>query len=333
VETVLRVGAAEYRAAAEAVEGLPTGALDEAEARFRGAFPPLTEDTLVGYLGGVVSGRVARRFGLRGPNLAVESACASSLYALALACQGLQQGRFSLAVAGGVCCNTSPEVFSIACAFNGLSARGISPFDAAADGFIGGEGAGAVVLKRLSDARRDGDRVLGVVRGIGASSDGSSRSVFAPDAAGQALAVRRALEDARIAPGDVDYIECHGTGTYTGDVSEVTAYAQVYGGHGRPRPIALSSVKSMVGHLNAAAGMAALLRVLGALQARRIPPTLHFRTPNPDAPFAAGPFEVVTCTLPWTSDPGRPRRAGVSSFGLGGSNVHVILEEATESLP
>jgi acyl transferase domain-containing protein len=329
MEAVLRLGAVEYRAALEeAGAGVPAAALDEAEARFKAGFLPVTEDTLVGYLGGIISGRVARRFGLRGPNLGVESACASSLHALSLACQGLQQGRFSVAIAGGVCCNTSPEVFSIACSFNGLSARGISPFDAGADGFIGGEGAGAVVLKRLRDARADGDRVLGIVRGIGASSDGASRSVFAPDAAGQALAVRRALEDARLAPRDVDWVECHGTGTYTGDASEVTAYAQSYGGHGRPSPMLLSSVKSMIGHLNAAAGMAALVRVLCALQDRRIPPTLHFGSPNPDAPFAAGPFEVATRTLPWPAEPGRPRRAGISSFGLGGSNVHVILEES-----
>lgn len=331
MEAVLRIGAVEYRAAVEKVLGdLPVAALDEAEARFKADFLPITEDTLVGYLGGVISGRVARRFGLRGANMAVESACASSLYALTLACQGLQQHRFSVAVAGGVCCNTSPEVFAIACAFNGLSASKIAPFDAAADGFIGGEGAGAVVLKRLADARRDGDRVLGVVRGIGTSSDGAARSVFAPDATGQALAVRRALDDAQIAPNCVDYIECHGTGTYAGDVSEVSAYAQVYGGHGRVRPIALSSVKSMVGHLNAAAGIASVVRVLCALGARQLPPTLHFRTPNPDAPFTAGPFEVVDRTIPWPETPGRPRRAGVSSFGLGGSNVHVILEEVVD---
>jgi acyl transferase domain-containing protein len=213
------------------------------------------------------------------------------------------------------------------CAFNGVSRSGISPFDARADGFLVGEGAGVVVLKRLRDAVRDGDRIRAVIRGIGESTDGQGRNVYAPNPAGQALAVQRAIEAAGVRPGDIDYIECHGTGTAVGDVSEVDAYARVYGRHGRPRPIALSSVKSMIGHLNAAAGVAGLIRAVCALEHGVIPPTLRFETPNPNVAFDAGPFEVVTRAMPWPRASGRARRAAVSGFGLGGANAHVIIEE------
>jgi acyl transferase domain-containing protein len=333
-ESSLRVSSPEYRAALEPVferqgvaPALRDQILDAAEESFKAGFLPMTEDSIIGYLGGIIPGRVSKRYDFRGPNMVVEAACASSLHTLATAVRGLQQGQFAVALAGGVCTNITPEIFAMVCAFNGVSRSGISPFDARADGFLVGEGAGVVVLKRLRDAVRDGDRIRAVIRGIGESTDGHGRNVYAPNPAGQALAVQRAIEVAGVRPGDIDYIECHGTGTAVGDVSEVDAYARVYGRHGRPKPIALSSVKSMIGHLNAAAGVAGLIRAVCALEHCVIPPTLRFETPNPNVAFDAGPFEVATRAMPWPKVSGRSRRAAVSGFGLGGANAHVIIED------
>ncbi len=288
--------------------------------------PPLTEDALPGWLGSVAAARIARRFDLRGPQVAVESACASTLAALHAAVQALRDGECDTALAGGLWADMQPEFYVGSCRFNALSPTGSTPFDARANGFVPGEGAGILVLRRLSDAERDGQRIAAVVRGVGASSDGRGKSVLAPSAEGEALAMARALQDACVDAADVDYVECHGTGTPLGDATEAEACLRVYG-RGRARPLRVGSVKSNVGHLLAAAGAPALVKTVLAVREGVLPPTVSLERPNPAIDFAAGPIEIVTSVEPWRTTAGAPRRAGVSAFGLGGTNLHAVVEE------
>nr|WP_280959883.1 type I polyketide synthase [Anaeromyxobacter dehalogenans] len=327
--------AAEVEAAAPAA-GL-TGAqaralLDAARARVEGELPPLAEDSLPGWLGSVMAARIARRFDLRGPQLTVESACASTLAALQAAVQALRDGTCDTALVGGVWADMQPEFYVGCCRFNALSATGSTPFDARADGFVPGEGAGVLVLRRLADAERDGQRVHALVRAVGASSDGKGKSVFAPSLEGEALAMRRALEAGGIDPALVDYVECHGTGTALGDRTEVEACVRAYG-RGRARPLRIGSVKSNIGHLLGAAGAPALLKAVLAVREGLLPPSLEVERPNPAIDFGAGPVEVVTRAERWTAPDGAPRRAGVSGFGLGGTNVHALVEEYRPAAP
>ena len=304
--------------------------LRAAEQRYKADLPAITEDTLTGYLGSLNAGRIAWLHDFHGPHFVVDSACASAHAAFHAAARMLSHRVADVVLSGGVWCDMRPEFFIAACRFNALSSRGSFPFDASADGFIPGEGAGIVVLKRLADAERDGDRIRAVIRSVAGSSDGKGRSVLAPSREGEALAMRRALEEAQISPATVEYVECHGTGTALGDVVEANATADVYG-EGRARPISIGSVKSNIGHLNAAAGVAALMKATLAVEHGVLPPSLKCETKNPKIPDTV---EVVSERREWPSGPdGGPRRAGVSAFGVGGSNFHLIVEEYRAPAP
>ncbi|MEE1941359.1 polyketide synthase [Streptomyces sp. TRM 70361] len=295
--------------------------------RYGGPGDPLSPALLDGCLAGGTAALIANEYGLAAVPVAVEAACASSLAALDLAVGALRAGTADFAVAGGVelACNARDMVL---CSALGLLSHGTNrPFDAAADGFTPGDGCGLFLLKRYADARRDGDEILGVLRGVGASND--ARSLIAPDAAGQARAMRRAFEQVDFGPGEVDYLEAHGTGTRVGDRVEIDAVARVYGTPGRD-PLRIGSAKSFFGHTFAAAGSAGLLRALQAIRARTIPPGANLRTLNPALDLAAVPATVPTEAARWPAGPGRPRRAGVSSFGTGGINYHLLVEEHTD---
>jgi len=280
---------------------------------------------LLSGLRGLAAGRIAYTLGLQGPVMELDTACSSSLLAVHLACQSLRAGECDLALAGGVNLLLSPEATLGLCRLRVLAPDGrCKAFDAAADGFGQGEGCGMIALKRLSDARTDGDLILAVIRGSAVNHDGRSNGLTAPNGLAQENLLREALANAGLEPGQIQYIETHGTGTPLGDPIEVSALATVLG-HNRTAPLALGSVKTNFGHLESAAGVAALLKTALALQHREIPPNLHFHEPNPHIPWQDLPFTVPTAPTPWQ---GQPRRAGISSFGMSGTNVHVILEEA-----
>lgn len=300
--------------------------LDEAMARFRASLPEITEDTMPGYLGSVNAARVTRLFDLHGPHFVVDSACASSHAALMSSVQALRHGLCDVALSGGVWCDMKPEFFVAACRFQALSATGSTPFAAEADGFVPGEGGGMVVLMRLSDAVAKGLRVRAILRSVAGASDGKGRSVLAPNPVGEATAMARAIRAAELEAGEVDYVECHGTGTALGDVVEVDAVARAYSG-GRERPMLIGSVKSNIGHLNAAAGIVGLIKTVCSIERGIIPASLKARNPNPSIDFAKSEIEVVHENRPWPDHPDRPRRAGVSGFGVGGTNMHMIVEQ------
>lgn len=291
------------------------------------SIPAITEDTLPGFLGSFNAARIARHFDLHGPHFTVESACASSLAALQAGARLLQQGAADTIVLGGVWADGQPEFFVQNCRFSALSATAITPFDERASGFVPGEGAAVLVLRRLNDAERDGQRIHAVIRSIEGSTDGAAgRSIYSPSAEGESLAARRALEAAAVDPTHVDYVECHGTGTALGDVVEIEACTHAYGS-GRERPLLVGSVKSNIGHLMAGAGAAALLKTTLAIREGIIPASLKVEKLNPKIDFQTGPVEVVTQTRNWIAPSGQPRRAGVSGFGLGGTNFHAIVEQ------
>jgi phthiocerol/phenolphthiocerol synthesis type-I polyketide synthase D len=279
----------------------------------------------------VTVGRIAYLLGLRGPALAVDTACSSSLVSVHLACQSLRMRESDLALAGGVNLILRPETQLALSKWGMLSPRGrCNAFDAGADGFVRGEGAGIVVLKRLTDAVRDGDRVLAVVRGSAVNQDGRSNGLTAPNALAQRDVITRALRSADVAAGSVNFVEAHGTGTALGDPIEFDALADVYGrGDG---PCALGAVKSNMGHLEAAAGIAGFIKAVLAIQRGKIPPNLHFGQWNPAIDASATRLFVPTELAPWPDCEG-PRRAGVSSFGLGGTNAHVVLEQGPDPAP
>ncbi|MGB8386038.1 MAG: beta-ketoacyl synthase N-terminal-like domain-containing protein, partial [Dermatophilaceae bacterium] len=277
----------------------------------------------------IIANRLSYFLDLRGPSVAVDTACSSSLVAVHLACQSLRMGDSNLAIVAGVNLLLSPAIFRSFDQVGALSATGqCHAFDADADGFVRGEGCGAVVLKRLSDAVRDGDRVLAVVRGSAVNQDGRSNGLMAPNPAAQMAVLRAACANAGVAPHQVDYVETHGTGTLLGDPIEARALGSVLG-HGRPEnsPLLLGAVKSNLGHLEAAAGIAGFIKAVLAVQRGHIPPNLHFAAPNPHIPFQDMRLKVVTETIDWPAT-GFPRRAGVSSFGFGGTNAHVVVEQA-----
>ena len=273
-------------------------------------------------------GRVAFTLGLEGPAIAVDTACSSSLVAIHQAVAGLARGETDLALAGGVNAILSAELTSVFAEAGMLALDGrCKTFDAAADGYVRGEGCGIVALKRLSDAERDGDRILGVILGSAVNQDGASAGLTVPNGPAQEAVIREALARAGIEPGTVDYLEAHGTGTELGDPIEVGAAAAAYG-EGRPadRPLLLGSVKTNVGHLEPAAGVAGLVKVLLSLREGVIPQHLHFETPNPRIEWDALPVRVTAEATGWPETSGRPRRAAVSSFGVSGTNAHLVLE-------
>ncbi|MEO6794492.1 MAG: type I polyketide synthase [Mycobacterium sp.] len=277
----------------------------------------------------IIANRLSYFLDLRGPSVTVDTACSSSLVAMHLACQSLRSGECETAIVGGVNLLMSPAVFRGFDQSGALSTTGAChAFDASADGFVRGEGCGAVVLKRLSDARRDGDRVLAVVRGSAINQDGHSNGLLAPNPAAQMAVLRSAYADAGIPAQEVDYVETHGTGTLLGDPIEARALGTVLG-RGRPAdaPLLLGAAKSNMGHLEAAAGMVGFIKSVLAVQRGQIPKNLHFNTPNPHIAFDQMRLKVVAEQQNWPSTD-HPRRAGISSFGFGGTNAHVVIEQA-----
>ncbi len=304
--------------------------MDEMDEGVRQKFTPITEDSMPGELANVIAGRLANVFDVHGTNFTVDAACATSLAAVDQAVNGLREGNFDMAIVGGVDQMMSPSAYIKFCKIGALSEHGSCPFDAKADGFVMAEGAGTVILKRLSDAVKDGDKVYAVIRAVGASSDGKGKGITAPNPKGQKIAVEKTFEQLDYTPGDVGLIEAHGTSTRVGDAVELNALYDIFSPYAKPGTIGLGSVKSQIGHAKAAAGIASLIKTSLALYNKVLPPSVNFQTPNPTVDWATSPFRVITQAEPWNTD--KVRRANVSAFGFGGTNFHVALEEMNDDL-
>ncbi len=291
--------------------------------------------SLLGTMHSASVGRLSYWLGLKGPNVPVDTACSSSLVAVHLACQALRTGECSMALAGGVNLVLRPESTVYFSRLRAMSPTGrCHTFSADADGYVRSEGAGVVVLKRLSDAQRDGDPILAVIRGSAVNQDGRSNGLTAPNGPAQQAVIQQALKQAGIAPAKVGYVETHGTGTPLGDPIEVQALGAVLGeGRGANAPVLLGSVKSNFGHTEGAAGVAGLIKAVLCLQQGVIPKTLHFRAPNPHIPWSELKVSVAAESRPWPATDGHLRVVGVSSFGFSGTNAHVVLEEAPQPVP
>ena len=322
----------------ESLAGSQTGVFVAATAhdyadQLHGVLEDVNAHSLTGTLDCIIANRLSYLFDLRGPSVSIDTACSSSLVAVHLACQSLRTRDSDLALAGGVNAILSPEL-SVSLAKWGLMAPDgrCKTFDASADGFVRAEGCGIVVLKRLADAIADNDPVLAVIRGTAVNQDGRSTAMSAPNGIAQQDVVRRALRNGGVEPTEVSCIEAHGTGTELGDPIEVEALAEVLGapGQGAPR-VAVTAVKTNIGHLEAAAGIAGLIKLVLCLEHEQISPTIHFERLNPHISLDGTRLFIPTECHPWPSG-GQVRIAGVSSFGLGGTNAHVVLEE-TPALP
>ncbi|MGI2038526.1 SDR family NAD(P)-dependent oxidoreductase [Shewanella frigidimarina] len=298
--------------------------------KFQDQYIHWEENSFPGSLGNVIAGRIANRFDLGGMNCVVDAACAGSLAAMRMAITELVEGRSDMMITGGVCTDNSPSMymsFSKTPAFTTNDT--IQPFDIDSKGMMIGEGIGMMALKRLDDAERDGDRIYAVIKGIGSSSDGKFKSIYAPRPEGQAKALRRAYDDAGFAPHTVGLIEAHGTGTAAGDVAEFNGLKSVFAdGNDTQQHIALGSVKSQVGHTKSTAGTAGVIKAALALHHKVLPPTINVSKPNPKLNIQDSPFYLNTETRPWLPRADNtPRRAGISAFGFGGTNFHIVLEE------
>ena len=285
------------------------------------------ENSFPGLLGNVVAGRISKQFDLGGTNCVVDAACASSLSALHLAALELATGKSDMVVTGGI--DTFNDIFMYMCFSKtpALSPTGdAKPFDVSSDGTILGEGLGILVIKRLADAERDGDRIYAVIRGVGSSSDGKGEAIYTPSTSGQKKAILDAYQRSGVTPDSISLLEAHGTGTKVGDAVEVSALRDIYGEADQPW-CALGSVKSQIGHTKAAAGAAGLIKASLALHHKVIPPTIKVKQPLREVSEGHSPFYITTQKRPWLSRNGQPRRAAVSALGFGGSNFHVVLEE------
>ncbi|MEV4055059.1 beta-ketoacyl synthase N-terminal-like domain-containing protein [Amycolatopsis sp. NPDC049688] len=306
------------------LRSLLDGYFDEVPPELLAQLPEPTEDSFPGTLANVISGRIANRLDLGGANYTVDAACGSSLAALDLAAKELRAGTSSLVLCGAVDLHNGIHDYLMFTSAGALSPTGrCRPFDAAADGIALGEGVACLVLKRLSDAERDGDRIYAVVKGIGAASDGKALGLTAPRPEGQHRALTRAYRDAGVSPAEVGLVEAHGTGTVVGDATELRTLTDFFAEAGaRPGSCALGSVKSQIGHTKCAAGLAGLIKAAMALWHEVVPPTLHLTSPNTAWDAAASPFTFTTTARPW-SEPAR--LAAVSAFGFGGTNFHAVL--------
>jgi len=285
----------------------------------------------IGTSNAAAAGRISYRLGLQGPSVAVDTACSSSLVAIHQACQALQLGECDLALAGGANVLLTPATMITFSHAQMLAPDGrCKTFDAAADGYVRGEGCGVIVVKRLADALRDGDRIRAVIRGSAINQDGASGGLTVPNGVAQQRVISDALKRAELEPSDVGYLEAHGTGTSLGDPIEAQAAGAVYGvGRDPSQPLLIGSAKTNIGHLEAAAGIAGVIKVILSLEHETLPKHLHFENPSPHIPWDRLAVEVVKEAIPWERN-GRPRIAGVSSFGFAGTNAHVILEEAPD---
>jgi acyl transferase domain-containing protein/NAD(P)H-dependent flavin oxidoreductase YrpB (nitropropane dioxygenase family)/NAD(P)-dependent dehydrogenase (short-subunit alcohol dehydrogenase family) len=287
--------------------------------------PRLTEDSFPGVLANVIAGRIANRLNLGGANYTVDAACASSLAAIDVACKELRAGTSSMVLAGGADVHNSIHDYLMFASVRALSASGrCRPFDASADGIALGEGVACVVLKRLTDAERDGDRIYAVIKGIGSASDGRSRGLTAPRPEGQRRALERAYAMAGVSPAGVGVVEAHGTGTVVGDRTELAVLTELFSAAGAPvGRCTLGSVKSQIGHTKCTAGLAGLIKAARAVHTGIRPPTGQLREPNPYWDPASSPFSFDLSPRPWVTP--APRVAGVSAFGFGGTNFHAVL--------
>ena len=307
--------------------GVDDSVANDVVARISDSYVPWQENSFPGLLGNVVAGRISKHYDLGGTNCVVDAACASSFSALHLAAMELATGKADMVVTGGI--DTFNDIFMYMCFSKtpALSPTGdAKPFDAAGDGTILGEGLGIVVIKRLADAERDGDKIYSVIRGIGSSSDGKGDAIYAPSASGQKKALLDAYDRAGVTPDSIGLVEAHGTGTKVGDAVEVSALRDVYGESDTPW-CSLGSVKSQIGHTKASAGSAGLIKATLALHHKVIPPTIKVKKPLDEVTAGRTPFYLTTEKRPWLPRNNEPRRAAVSAFGFGGSNFHLVLEE------
>ncbi len=295
--------------------------------------PDITEDSLPGELPNVISGRIANVFNLEGPNFTVDAACASSMAAIMNSIAALRDGTVDFAITGGVDASMHPSSFIKFCKIGALSPDGSRPFDEKANGFVMGEGVGILILKRLSDAVRDNDRIYATLVETGSSSDGRGKGITAPNEAGQERAVRACYESAGWDPRTVGLIEAHGTSTSVGDRTELIMLDRFFRELEAPKKsVGIGSVKSQIGHLKAASGAAGIIKAVLSLYHRTLPPTINVTRPNPCIRWESSPLNLLTEPLPWESPQGHPRRAAVSAFGFGGTNFHVLVQEHVPGL-